>query len=61
MKLVDTQAAAVAVGRTPATIRGWIHEGKLTRHGTASRRAMVDLEQVYAVANATRKRRSRTV
>lgn len=61
MKLVDTQAAAVAVGRSAATIRGWIHEGKIIKHGTERRRALVDLEEVYAAANAPRKSAAQTV
>lgn len=56
--LVDSQAAAVAVGRAESTIRRWLHEGRLIHHGYQGRRAMVDLAEVYRVAGEPRKRRT---
>ncbi len=49
-QLVDTHAAAVAVARSPATIRDWLRKGWLTPHGRENRRTLVDLAQVYEVA-----------
>lgn len=49
-QLVDTHAAAVAVNRSPATIRDWLRKGWLTPHGRENRRTLVDLAQVYEVA-----------
>lgn len=52
--IVDTQAAGIAVRRTPATIRSWIHRGKLKPYGKdAIGRTLVDLAQVYRVAAET--------
>ena len=34
MTLIDTATAAIAAGVTPRTIRRWIHNGRLTNHGT---------------------------
>lgn len=59
--IVDAQAAAVAVQRSTPTIRRWLHEGLLTHHGYRNRRALVDLAEVYKVANAPRKRTAQTV
>jgi hypothetical protein len=51
--LVDTQAAAVAVGVAPVTVRSWAHRGWLERKGTGSgNRAVWDLGKVYDVAAA---------
>ncbi|WPM94398.1 MerR-like transcriptional regulator [Arthrobacter phage Cupello] len=53
--LVDTQAAAVAVSVSPATVRSWAHRGYLERKGTgpgSGRPAQYDLGQVYNVAAA---------
>lgn len=53
-RIVDTQAAAIAVRRTPATIRSWIHRGKITAHGKDNiGRTLVDLGQVYRTAAET--------
>lgn len=49
-QLVDTLAAAVAVNRSPATIRDWLRKGWLAPHGRENRRTLVDLAQVYEVA-----------
>ena len=49
--LVDTQAAAVAVGLAASTIRGWAHAGKLARRGRDGRgRTLYDLADVYDLA-----------
>lgn len=45
-RLVDTAAAAVAVDRTPATIRKWVERGYLKRYGREGRRGLVDLDEV---------------
>lgn len=53
--LVDTQAAAVAVGVAPATVRSWAYRGYLVRQGTgpgSGRAGLYDLGQVYSVAAA---------
>ncbi|AYN57546.1 MerR-like helix-turn-helix DNA binding domain protein [Arthrobacter phage Kepler] len=53
--LVDTQAAAVAVSVSPATVRSWAFRGYLVRAGTlpgSGRPALWDLGQVYSVAAA---------
>lgn len=50
-RLVDTQAAAIAVGRQPATIRSWIHRGRIQAHGVDHRgRTLVDLAEIYRTA-----------
>lgn len=47
-RLVDTQAAAVAISRAPATIRSWINRGKIAAYGTDRKgRTLVDLADVY--------------
>lgn len=47
MQLVDTTAAALGTGITPALMRHWIRRGKLTRHGHDYHgRAIVDLNEV---------------
>lgn len=49
--LVDTAAAAAAVGRPVGTIRRWGSTRLLERHGRDTKgRALWDLEQVYRVA-----------
>lgn len=53
--LVDTAAAAVAVGVAPATVRSWAFRGYLERKGTGAgsgRVGLYDLGQVYSVAAA---------
>ncbi len=35
--LLDTTAAALALGVTTRTIRRWVHAGQLTNHGTPTR------------------------
>lgn len=37
MTLVDTATAAAAVGVKPATIRQWVHRGRLTPRGRIGR------------------------
>ncbi|MFG2763135.1 hypothetical protein [Streptomyces rubiginosohelvolus] len=50
MTLVDLNAAHVATGKPPATLRSWIHRGELTRRGYDNRgRALVDLHEVEAL------------
>ena len=54
-QLVDTLAAAAAVQRKPATVRGWAHEGRLQRKGTDDKgRALYDLGDVYRAAQGKR-------
>ncbi|MGW4040456.1 hypothetical protein ACWEIM_29975 [Streptomyces sp. NPDC004778] len=53
MTLVDLYAAHVATGKSPATLRTWIHRGELTRRGYDPRgRALVDLHEVQALIAA---------
>lgn len=42
MTLVDTATAAVARGVTPATIRRWVHLGKLTPATTKPHRYRIE-------------------
>ncbi|WP_234466013.1 hypothetical protein, partial [Streptomyces sp. MBT60] len=50
MTLVDLYAAHAATGKSPATLRTWIHRGELTRRGYDNRgRALVDLGEVEAL------------
>lgn len=44
-KLAPADVAALAAGVKPNTIRQWAARGKLTRHGTSSRR-LYDLREV---------------
>lgn len=47
--LVDTQAAALALGVRPGTIRQWLRRGHLTHHGyDHAGRALVSLTEVAA-------------
>jgi transposase-like protein len=49
--LVDTAAAAAAVGVAPATIRKWVQRKKLQYQGKdGSGRNLVDLTAVYTAA-----------
>ncbi|MFD5975550.1 hypothetical protein [Streptomyces bacillaris] len=53
MTLVDLYAAHAATGKSPATLRTWIHRGELTRHGYDPRgRALIDLGEVEALIAA---------
>ncbi|POG47111.1 hypothetical protein BV881_12285 [Streptomyces sp. ZL-24] len=53
MTLVDLYAARIATGKSPATLRTWIHRGELTRHGYDPRgRALIDLDEVQALIAA---------
>lgn len=40
--LIDYRLAAAFCGRNPGVIRRWVHEGRLTRYGTA-RKLLVDI------------------
>lgn len=60
--LVDSVAAAVAVGVRPSTLRGWAHRGLLERAGSDDKgRALYDLGKVYGAAERVRAGRGRTV
>lgn len=49
--IVDTSAAALAVERTPATVREWAARGLLEQVGTDERgRRLYKLADVYRVA-----------
>jgi hypothetical protein len=49
--LVDTVAAARAVGRPPATIRNWAFRGLIRSCGKdGSRRQLYDLTDIYRTA-----------
>jgi predicted site-specific integrase-resolvase len=48
---VDTQAAAVAVGVSPVTIRVWAHRGLLSPIGRKGRRTLYDLNAVIDCAS----------
>jgi predicted site-specific integrase-resolvase len=50
---VDTQAAALAVGVSPVTIRVWAHRGLLTPIGREKRRRLYDLNAVIECADRT--------
>ncbi|MEU3203555.1 hypothetical protein ABZ702_06660 [Streptomyces cyaneofuscatus] len=53
MTLVDLNAAQIATGKSPATLRTWIHRSELTRHGYDDHgRALVDLHEVEALIAA---------
>ena len=53
--LVDIYAAAPGVGEKPATLRLWVHRGKLTHHGYDSqRRVLIDLHELQALAHRKR-------
>ena len=54
MRLGDAAMVATATGRTHATIRSWIHRGKLTRKSRDQRgRNLYDLDEALALANQT--------
>ncbi|WP_193118467.1 transcriptional regulator [Brachybacterium tyrofermentans] len=48
MKLVDAEAAAVACGKSPWTVRKAVRDGLLVNHGSG-RRYEVDLDEVLQV------------
>jgi hypothetical protein len=49
--LVDTLAAAAAVGRPAGTVRRWANEGRIIRRGTDKKgRTVYRLEDVYRAA-----------
>ena len=49
--LVDTLAAAAAVGRPAGTVRRWANEGRIVRQGTDKKgRTVYRLEDVYRAA-----------
>lgn len=53
MTLLDLYAAHAATGKSPATLRTWIHRGELARHGYDDRgRALVDLHEVQTLIAA---------
>jgi hypothetical protein len=53
--LVDTAAAAAAVGVHPGIIRKWAHRGRLTRQGQdAKGRTLYDLRDVHHAARSLR-------
>lgn len=53
MTLVDLYAARIATGKSPATLRTWIHRGELTRHGYDDRgRALIDLDDLHTLIAA---------
>jgi len=49
-RLVPTKSAAQALGVSEATIRQWVHRGKLTRHGTRGN-AAYDLAELAELAH----------
>ncbi|MGW6008660.1 hypothetical protein [Streptomyces sp. NPDC055210] len=53
--LADIYAAALSVGERPATLRLWVHRGRLTHHGYDSqRRVLVDLHELQALIHQKR-------
>ena len=55
--LVDTLAAAAAVGRPAGTVRRWANEGRIVRQGTDEKgRAVYDLAAVYRAAATVRRK-----
>jgi hypothetical protein len=53
LTLIDAQAAALAAGVRPGTVRQWLRRGKLTHHGyDHHRRALIDLEELRALKAA---------
>lgn len=53
--LVDTLAAAAAVGRPAGTVRRWANEGRIIRRGTDKKgRTVYRLEDVYRAASELR-------
>jgi excisionase family DNA binding protein len=45
MRLVDTEAAALALGVSARRIRQLVQEGRLTNHGT-TRRVLISLDEL---------------
>lgn len=57
--LVDTQAAALAAGVAPSTIRSWAHRGHITPHGQDHRgRTLYHLPEVLNQVNGLSSRQS---
>lgn len=53
LQLADVYAAHVETGIKPATIRVWLHRGKLTRHGyDHAGRALIDLTELRTLKDA---------
>jgi predicted site-specific integrase-resolvase len=54
-RITDTIAAELATGIKPATLRQWIHRGKITSHGTDhAGRILVDLDEIGRVTDKRR-------
>jgi len=54
--IVDVPAAALHCTIDPARIRQWLRRGRLTHHGYAHRRALVDLVEIEALLHDTNDR-----
>ena len=53
--VTDIYAASAAAKVKPALLRSWLHRGKIARHGHDQvGRALVDVEEVQAYAEARR-------
>lgn len=46
--IVTEEYAVIWTGRPAATIRGWAHAGRITRHGSGRGRVRYDLAEMYA-------------
>lgn len=46
--LIDTAAAAIVAATTTRTIERWVHDGRLTNHGTP-RRYRISLDELLTV------------
>ena len=51
---MTTTVAALAVHRTPATIRDWVRRGILTRCGGTPKRPIYSVHDVYAAQKAAK-------
>lgn len=61
-RLVDTQAAAIAVGRRVATIRSWIHRGRIQAHGVDHRgRTLAEIYRTAAPGSTENRHADRPV
>lgn len=57
--LVDSQAAAVAAGVSPATVRSWARRGRIERHGLDDKgRTLYSLAAIYRAKASTDSRRT---